>query len=184
MIKDKYSNGEFTKLYKHLMKQGFYNNGWNHRYGPFLKNVNSRLDYYCEAFEYFKGLNVLDVGCFSGFYSFLISDYANKVIGIDIQEDTIAFADILSYRLNSGNVEFELKSFSEFFNESYHIKYNINGLLLHKVMGDFHKEDFDILDSIAENMKIIITVGPYFEKYECFKNSQLENLFIHENIKL
>jgi len=184
MIKDKYSNGEFTKLYKHLMKQGFYNNGWNHRYGPFLKNVNSRLDYYCEAFEYFKGLNVLDVGCFSGFYSFLISDYANKVIGIDIQEDTIAFADILSYRLNPGNVEFDLKRFFQFVQEGYITKLNINGLFLHKVMGQFHKEDFDFLDSIVKNMKIMITTGPYFKRFNYLKGKRFNNLFIYENTNL
>lgn len=184
MIKDKYSNGEFEKLYKHFMRQGFYNAGWKRRYKPFLQNVDSRLDYYCEVFEYFRGLNVLDVGCFSGVYSFLISDCANKVIGIDVQEETLAFADILNYRLNPGNVEFYLNSFSKFVKDDKFTKLNINAILFHKVMGDFHREDFELLDDIVKDMKIIITTGPYFGRFKFFKGSRLKNLLIYENTNL
>lgn len=183
-VKDKYSNGEFKKLYEHFMNQGFYFAGWNKRYNPILNNIDSMLDKYSQIFEYFTGMNVLDIGCFSGFFSFLISDYANKVIGIDIQEDTISFADILNYKLNPGNVEFKLKSFSKFVNEKQHTDLNINACLFHKVIGQFNENDIEVLCDFVKGIKILIS-GSYFEKFKFLKKKKLHNtLYLYENMEL
>ena len=59
-----------------------------------------------KVFKKFKNMTVLDVGCHIGYYSVLISSFANKVIGIDVSEKEIKRANYFKKIVNSENIEF------------------------------------------------------------------------------
>jgi 2-polyprenyl-3-methyl-5-hydroxy-6-metoxy-1,4-benzoquinol methylase len=62
---------------------------------------------YQYAIKYCQNKNVLDYGCGSGYGSALLSNYAAKVIGVDIQEDII---DFCNRTYSSPNLSFQIKT--------------------------------------------------------------------------
>ncbi len=85
-----------------------------------------------KVFKKFKGKVVLDVGCHLGYYSVLISSFADKVIGIDISEAEIGRANYFKKVVGSQNTEFKL--YSAFYLDDKFMEENkIDAIFFHKM---------------------------------------------------
>lgn len=89
--------------------------------------------------KYFLNRRVLDVGCGNGFYGTQIADYADFVLGIDIQEILILQAQKLSGSFKQSNTKFELRS-AFTINKVYLRLYKIDSIFFHKAGGNWPKE--------------------------------------------
>ena len=166
MIKDMLIDGQLKKSFKDLIINEKYNNNmWGRRYEKISKSI-SLIDEYYRILENFKNMNVLDIGCSSGFFSFLISDIANCV-GIDVSEASIQFANKLKNNLQTSNVNFIHKGIGKFVEDDDHSSLNIDAIFAHKSLGQIIKTDKEIksLISIINSMKIIISSGNYLGNY-------------------
>lgn len=52
-----------------------------------------------------KNLNAIDYGCSDGFFSFTLSNYFNEIIGIDINQDYLHWAEKIKKKNNIKNVQ-------------------------------------------------------------------------------
>lgn len=68
---------------------------------------HEHLNRYTTIVEVVKGKSVLDAACGSGYGSFILSEYANSVHGIDIDEETINYAQKKFHR---ENINFDVSS--------------------------------------------------------------------------
>lgn len=179
-IKDTMINGKLKQSLKLLINK-FHENMWSRRFERVSKS-EKLIDMYCNLFENFKGLNVLDIGCFSGFFSFLISDVANNTIGIDKRKNPIRFANELKDILNIQNAYFINKYIRNFIQDGDHLSLNINSLFIHKAMDQMTEKDINSIRSIASRMKIIITAGKQLNDIDCFKKIKSKSgLYILKN---
>jgi len=153
------------------------------------KNVSYlRLKSILQLKEYldYQDLNVLDLGCNNGLYSYIIGDKFKKVVGIDGYELSIKRALITKkffekdgYNLN--NIEFNTTTFEEYcINPKYQVDEptftdtiwnsekhdliinsdfendNINAILACEILSLFDDNLMNILNKILENVKLIM----------------------------
>ncbi len=85
-----------------------------------------------KVFKEFKGKVVLDVGCHIGYYSVLISSFADRVIGIDVSEQEIKRANYFRKIVGAGNTEF--RSYSAFdLDDDFMQENKVNAVFFHKM---------------------------------------------------
>ena len=176
-IKDKLINGEVAKEYKKLIGKGFHVDMWGKRCKRISKSIEL-IEFYSELFENFKGLNVLDIGCFSGLFTFLISDIANYVIGVDKSPTPIQCANTIKSNLEISNINFINKYIGEFIQDKDHLSLNIDALFIHKSMGQMVKREVENLRSIVPLVKIIIITGEYLNDIKGFDKEEKSKLGI------
>tara|TARA_B100000886_G_scaffold338139_1_gene300338 strand:+ start:784 stop:1470 length:687 start_codon:yes stop_codon:yes gene_type:complete len=75
--------------------------------------------------KHFINKKILDIGCSDGYFSLKTSKFANKVIGIDIDDKRIKKANFIKSHFNLKNCYFSNQDISEYENEKFDI-----GLLL------------------------------------------------------
>ena len=135
---------------------------WNPKSGAVLDPTVSylRLDDMLKLYEFldYQDLNVLDLGCDNGLYSYIIGDKFKKVVGIDSDELSIKRALITKkfyekngYGLN--NIEFNNISFEEYsINPVYQQKKGENQSMnkghIHDALWNGHKYSDLTLNSI------------------------------------
>lgn len=76
---------------------------------------------------------VIDVGCGTGRFSFLIADKVNKVVGIDLSEKNISTAKRRLERNSNSKISFLHTSLSELINTNQHFDYAIMTYVIHEV---------------------------------------------------
>jgi len=148
----------------HELKQEWKKIGasWQTGINPWNKNTISylRLESILQLKEYlgYQDLNVLDLGCDNGLYSYIIGDKFKKVVGIDSDELSIKRALITKkfyekngYGLN--NIEFNNISFEEYsINPVYQQKKGENQSMnkghIHDALWNGHKYSDLTLNSI------------------------------------
>ncbi len=82
-------------------------------FSSYTKKRISRLEPFFKKHEYiFKDKNVLDIGCAGGQFTFHLEKIARKIVGIDIKEDYITYANMLKREINS-KAEFSHTDFEE-----------------------------------------------------------------------
>lgn len=122
----------------------------------FGEQVRTRIHWICERV---KGSRVLDVGCSQGITSILLAREGKRVIGLDISEEAIEYAN--NYLSNESvftkqNVEFV---HSNFIDHKFNEKFNtiIFGEILEHLFDtkSFMSKALQLLD---ENGRIIVTV--------------------------
>ena len=143
-----------------------------------ILQLNEYLDY--------QDLNVLDLGCDNGLYSYIIGDKFKKVLGIDNDESSIKRALITKnffekddYNLN--NIEFNTTSFEKYcINPKYQVDEtsfedtiwnsekhdliinsdfendNINAILACEILSLFDDNLMNIFNKVLENVKLIM----------------------------
>lgn len=98
-----------------------------------FNNVNKVL-------KKFDSKNVLDVGCHIGYYAIKISEFSNKVVGIDIDEEIIKKAN--KFKEISKAKNFHPILYSAFDLDDEFMETNgINAVFIHKTVGDFDSKD-------------------------------------------
>jgi SAM-dependent methyltransferase len=134
----------------------------------------------------YQDLNVLDLGCNNGLYSYIIGDKFKKVLGIDSDELSIKRALITKkffekdgYNLN--NIEFNTTTFEEYcINPKYQVDEptftdtiwnsekhdliinsdfendNINAILACEILSLFDDNLMNIFNKVLENVKLIM----------------------------
>ena len=134
----------------------------------------------------YQDLNVLDLGCDNGLYSYIIGDKFKKVLGIDSDELSIKRALITKkffekegYNLN--NIEFNTATFEEYcINPKYQVDEptftdiiwnsdrpdliinsdfendNINAILACEILSLFDDNLMNIFNKVLENVKLIM----------------------------
>ena len=134
----------------------------------------------------YQDLNVLDLGCNNGLYSYIIGDKFKKVLGIDSDELSIKRALITKkffekdgYNLN--NIEFNTTTFEEYcINRKYQVDEltlkgalwngerhdliinsdfendNINAILACEILSLFDDNLMNIFNKVLENVKLIM----------------------------
>ncbi|MHA2023951.1 MAG: methyltransferase domain-containing protein [Candidatus Thorarchaeota archaeon] len=134
------------------------------RYCKVLEDEESRKVYEF-AFKYLKGMNVIDIGCFVGFYSCLMAQYANSVLGIDTNGKAIGQAGVLKRLVGCSNVKFRIMS-GHNVTPSFLEENDIKAMFLHKVISassgwsnelqsrlwEIVKEKIDVLIASATNL--------------------------------
>lgn len=88
---------------------------------------------------------ILDLGCSDGFGTYFISEYANKVIGVDFDKDAINFAMTNS---NNTNIEYKCENFLK-------KKYgNFDGIVSFDVVEHIYPENIpDYMKTVLINLK-------------------------------
>ncbi len=128
MDKDK-----ITNILKELNKEG----DWNHYFelGDGIQTISKEQIPNSNGFnlrkwerikdlipqEYFTNKNILDVGCSDGFFSLKASQFANNVIGIDLDESRIKKANFIKSHFELKNCNFYNKVLMDFENEQFDI---------------------------------------------------------------
>lgn len=172
---------ELKKAFKNLIKNGFNPDMLSRRFKK-ISESPELIETYYNLFDNFKYMNVLDIGCFSGFFSFMISNVADYVIGIDKENTPIQFANNIKDRLNISNVNFMNTYIGNFVQKSYHTELNINSLFIHKCVGQMVKSEKEELYSIAPSMKLIIITGKYLNDKGDFEVEEFKRgLYILRN---
>lgn len=111
----------------------------------------------CAAFSVFAGKTVIDFGCHIGGWSFLISEYADNVIGVDKKKSCIARSNKANRILNLPNVKFvvgDVYSLAEVCNE-----YHPTGLFSQKTLGTLKGiEDIQTFHELCwDQFEVIVT---------------------------
>jgi len=110
------------KLGRYNLSQRYYRDTLNNKEHNQINNV----------FKNFKNKTVLDVGCHIGYYSVLISSFADNVIGIDVSEKEIKRANYFKKIIDSKNIEFKFYSAFDL-DEEFMEKNKINAVFFHKM---------------------------------------------------
>ena len=105
------------------------------------------------------GLNVLDVGCGTGYLEFLLADKCKSIIGIDLSERNIERANKKLQNNPISNITF-LHTNVEYLKNHIDIKfdYTILTYVIHEIS---EKERFELLQNIRDISENII-IGDYF----------------------
>ena len=123
----------------------------------------------------FRNMNVLDVGCHIGYYATLISSFANKVVGIDIDKEVIKKAHKFKNITGATNAEFNVMSAFEV-DIDFMKKNDLNAVFIHKTVGDSESnlhwptEDFHNVFSLFEKHCDIIICNNIIRVKEFFKD--------------
>lgn len=143
----------------------FFQNQTNSKRIRTTLNDKNIYNIYETIFKMFINKNVLDIGCNMGHFSVLISNFANKVYGIDISENNIKIANELKRKLDTDNkLQFELISAFDI-NIDFINNKQVNAIFLYKVSG-YWPYDNEIKFwqlCIDSNIEIII-INVYNEK--------------------
>jgi SAM-dependent methyltransferase len=101
--------------------------------------------------------SVIDVGCGTGRFSFIISDKASKVTGIDLSYKNIhkAKRNLLKYPNNK--ISFHHTILSKLISQNFHFNYAVMTFVIHEVN---HTERVPLLKEMAEIADNII-IGDY-----------------------
>ena len=128
-----------------------------------------------KVFKQFRNMNVLDVGCHIGYYATLISSFANKVVGIDIDKEVIKKAHKFKNITGATNAEFNVMSAFEV-DIDFMKKNDLNAVFIHKTVGDSESnlhwptEDFHNVFSLFEKHCDIIICNNIIRVKEFFKD--------------
>lgn len=114
----------------------------------FIKNINNNFEFALHASK-----NILEVGCGTGELSYLINKkYKKNVLGIDVSEEAIKFANENYKNLN---LQFKiLNLINETVNESYDLAICSNVL-------EHFKNPFILINKILSISKSLIVLVPY-----------------------
>jgi SAM-dependent methyltransferase len=195
---DKSSGGHGKSF--HELKQEWKKIGASWQTGIDAWNKNSisylRLGSILQLKEYldYQDLNLLDLGCDNGLYSYIIGDKFKKVLGIDGDELSIKRASITKnffekdgYNLN--NIEFNTTTFEEYcINPKYQVDEstfidtiwnsekhdliinsnlendNINAILACEILSLFDDNLMSIFNKVLENVELIMIQSKFKEK--------------------
>jgi len=187
---DKSSSGHGKSF--HELKQEWKKIGVSWQTGIDAWNKNSisylRLGSILQLKEYldYQDLNLLDLGCDNGLYSYIIGDKFKKVLGIDGDELSIKRASITKnffekdgYNLN--NIEFNTTTFEQYcINPKYQVDEstfkdtiwnsekhdliinsnlendNINAILACEILSLFDDNLMNIFNKVLENIELIM----------------------------
>ena len=131
-MKQKYSQGELrSSLGKLRKKLGRFN--LSLRYDRDTKNAKEHKQIN-KVFKKFGNKNVIDIGCHIGYYSTLISSFAESVVGIDIRDKSIKQANYFKEIMKVDNTEFKTKSAFDI-DDNFMKNHNINAVFIHKSVG-------------------------------------------------
>ncbi len=160
-------------LHRLYMKQRYYNNLYNDK------------DYYNinKVFEKFKNKTVLDIGCHLGFYSILISSFADFIFGMDKNRVSIKDANYFKKVTRAKNTKFIQKSAFDL-DDNFMKDNKINAIFIHKTYGYWSIEDFEKVFSLLEKYCDIIVCNKEERVIKFFNRSEFivkEYLFYKDN---
>lgn len=81
--------------------------------------------------KYFKDKTILDIGCSDGYFSYKVSNYAKKVLGIDLDSSRIKKANFIKSYFKLDNCNFLTKDLDHLENEKYDLGLILG--LLHRI---------------------------------------------------
>ena len=181
----------FTKgIVNYNLNEFYRSTGCSTHLSRYRKSVDERYSSYRLGFANFIGKSVIDIGCFTGFYSCLMAPYADHVLGIDTNRPALVHANKMRALFNCENVTFKHKS--AFTLSSEYLRANsITGLFIHKTMSpdskwtdkrqkafwDLMKEQMDVIvaSSTPPGSGKVDILRPVFAKDDRFKIIEIEN---------
>ncbi len=101
--------------------------------------------------------NVLDVGCGTGRFSFLVADKVNKVLGIDLSKKNIDQADQSLLKKENSKITFHHTQLSNLISQKLHFDYAVMTYVIHEVNPS---DRVKLLKEMAQISDFII-IGDY-----------------------
>jgi SAM-dependent methyltransferase len=102
---------------------------------------------------------IIDVGCGTGRFSFLVSDKCRSILGIDLSERNIERANHRLAKNQNDKISFQHKNISEIFTEGKeHFDYAVITYVMHEVNESERINLLKDISLIADN----IIIGDYF----------------------
>ena len=165
------NNKDLYKIIKELEKEG----PWNHyfRFNENLQTINEKLIPRSEGSNinkwhrinkiveerYFNDKTIIDIGCSDGYFSYKVSSYAKKVLGIDLDSSRIKKANFIKSYFKLDNCNFLTKHIGHLENEKYDI-----GLIL----GLLHR----VPDPLIFLQKVSNICDELIIEYKCLKSNK------------
>lgn len=100
---------------------------------------------------------IIDVGCGTGRFSFLVNDKCKSVLGIDLSKRNIDRANLTLSRYPNEKILFQHKTVSDIISDGEHFDFAVMTYVIHEVN---EKERENLLNEIAEVANKII-IGDY-----------------------
>jgi len=147
----KYSQIYLRKCLNKLKKdKGRFNLSMRYYRDTKEKEVHNHMK---KVFKQFREKTVLDVGCHIGYYGTVISSFADRVIGIDIDKKILDKANHFKKITGAQNIDFELISAFDL-DDKFMEENGIDAVFIHKSVGDLESnthwstEDFEKVFSL------------------------------------
>lgn len=174
-FRDRLTGPNFHKIQKQLQRRGakIVTCG---RFGRVAKTPQMR-DLFCKFFnDIFRGRVVLDVGCYLGYFSHLILDSAERVVGVDVDRKYIHTANLLRELLQTeSRAAFHCTPIAGFIDDDVR-RHGVDACFIHKSAGKMNEENTARLNAIVRSVEVVMT-----NQLFAFDNDTLKRFDVSEH---